>query len=589
MQSRQPAGGIGLALAVGAVLWLALAPVSGARGPRAQGTPAPEVWAEAIQQANVRSGPGLEYPVVGEIVAGTRYATLARHSVARWLQLAYGRGTAWVYEDLVTLTGDVASLPVTGEFPPLASLTPTPLLRATTTEAPAESVPDTTPESVPDQLAATDPPTPSLTPTLDGPTAVTLGEANVRFGPGVEYAPILQVPAGSTFRVLERHALYPWLHIAVPDAPEGHGWIFREIVEITGDLSSTPVTNATQFGFPTLTPTPPTVIVGGAPWDDAPPASGDLAASLGREMNTFLLEEGFAPYTDRLASVFLLDLASGDTFTLVDDVAFSGMSLTKIAVLATYFLRHQGPLSFDEAFLIADTMMCSENITSNQLLALIGEGDEQRGASRVTAFLQSLNLNGSFLLRSYLLNPDDELAPVGSVNTGVDQASARPDLSNQMLPRDLGWLLAGIYQCARDETGLLVERYPSEFTAQECRQMLRAMDANEIGVFIEAGVPAEATVMHKHGWIGDTHGDAAIVIGPDRAYVLVVALYGKDWLEFDLSAPVIGELSRMAWNTLNPSQLVPTVASRVVPDQCDPRQDPVLDALLAPNLPAPGP
>ena len=80
------------------------------------------------------------------------------------------------------------------------------------------------------------------------------------------------------------------------------------------------------------------------------------------------------------------------------------------------------------------------------------------------------------------------------------------------------------------------------------------MDANQIGVFLEAGVPTGTTVIHKHGWINDTHGDAGLVIGPNGAYVFVVALYGRDWLEFDTSSVIIAELARMTWNTLNPTQ-----------------------------------
>ena len=178
---------------------------------------------------------------------------------------------------------------------------------------------------------------------------------------------------------------------------------------------------------------------------------------------------------------------------------------------------------------------------------------------------------------------------VGTIQTGADQTSAQPDQSNQVVPKDLGWLLAGIYQCAQDGSGLLTDRYPGDFDVQKCRRMLYAMDANQINVFLEAGVPASARVIHKHGWIDDTHGDAGIVIGPDTAYVFVAVLYGRDWLEFDTSTQVIAELARMTWNTLEPSQ--PTEATRpgVVPADCDPRSDPVMTSLMSSNLPMPGP
>ena len=262
------------------------------------------------------------------------------------------------------------------------------------------------------------------------------------------------------------------------------------------------------------------------------------------------------------------------------------MSLTKIPILVTYFQYHSGPLSRDEAFLVADTMMCSENLTTNELLAQIGSGDPLRGAQRVTATMQTLGFGGTFILRPYTVLPDEPVVEVGTIRTGADQTRARPDPTNQIVPAELGWLLASVYQCAQGQGGLLLERFPTAFTPQECRQILTAMDANTIGVFLEAGVPGTARVMHKHGWIGDTHGDAGIVFGPESAYVFVAVLYEEDWLEFDDSAPVIGELSRLAWNALNPSAPVEMISEGIVPAECDPRSDPVMALLLAPSLPA---
>lgn len=566
-------------------------PASGAHESYRQGTPVPDVVAEAVGQANLRAGPGLEYPIVGQIVAGTRYGVLARHTLVPWLRLDYppaAPGEAWVYSDLVKVSGSLALVPQVNTFSPIMTPTSEPTLPVTLTPSPTLGITELPPVDAPPTQAETA--APSLTPTLNGPVATTLGEANIRFGPGVEYPSIIKVPAGMSYRILERHSLYPWVHIALSESPTGTGWIFRDVVAISGDLSNVPITSATQFNFPTLTPTPQVVVVNGAPWNSASAAPGTLAVTLGQPMLQYLVSQGFAPYTDHFASVFVMDLQNGDEFTLNDGVAYSGMSLTKIGILAAYFQRLRGPLDQNQAFLVADTMMCSENITTNQLLESIGEGDALRGAQRVTAFLQGLGLTGTFIMRQYVTDPAHPPVGIGTpLRTGADQTSAHPDNYNQVVPKELGWLLAGIYQCAQNETGLLMERYPADFNAQKCRQMLYAMDSNTINVFLEAGVPAGTRVIHKHGWIGDTHGDAGIVIGPHGAYVFVATLYGKDWLEFSQSAPVIGELSRMTWNTFNPDQPVAAVSSGIVPGTCDPKSDPVLSALLSVDLPMIGP
>jgi hypothetical protein len=144
-----------------------------------------------------------------------------------------------------------------------------------------------------------------------------------------------------------------------------------------------------------------------------------------------------------------------------------------------------------------------------------------------------------------------------------------------------------MYQCAKDGTGLLAERYPDDFTVQQCRRMLYAMDANEIGVFLETGVPVGTTVIHKHGWVDDTHGDAGIVIGPDRAYVFVAALYNRGWLEFDMSSPLMSELARMTWNAFYPGAPLEAPTNTRAEAFCDPRSDPVMSALMSDGLPMP--
>ena len=428
-----------------------------------------EVFAEAWGQANLRSGPGVNYPLVGEIVAGTRYRVLARHTRVPWLRLDVPEiPVAWVYQDLVNVQGPLDSVPTVSDFPPLA--TPTATASATSPPTPAPSM--SAPFSPTPKTTTTSPASSPATPTPNGPLAVTLGEANVRFGPDIRYPVIAKVPSGTALRVLELHARFPWVRVAFEESPTGSGWLYRDVVTLEGNLSEVPVTDALEFAYPTLTPTPQTVTVPQLPGDALPAPAGRLAATLGEAMHAYLLQQGFAPYSEQVASVFVLDLQSGDLFALNDNVAYSGMSLTKIPILAAYFQRFHRPQTWEEAFQVADTMMCSENITTNQLLERLGDGDALQGAYRVTAFMQSLGLNGTFITRAYLTQPDAPPSGGTTIMTGADQTLTSPDPYNQIVPRDLGRLLAGIYQCAQDGTGLLVEHYPTDFTPQVCRRML---------------------------------------------------------------------------------------------------------------------
>ena len=249
---------VGMLFAVGMVVGALTVPHSRAYGPAAQQTPGPEVYAEAIGQANLRQGPGLEYPVAGEITSGTRYRVLARHAVYPWLRLEYPAvPEAWVYRDLVTVSGDLSLVPVVDDIPPTATEAP-----PVPADDPLLAPPSPTPAST----------SPTATSTPAGPIVTTLGKANVRYGPGTEYPTIVEAAEGESYRLLEIHALVPWVRIDLPESATGSGWIYREIIEITGDTSQVPVTNVTHYSVPELTPTPQTVVINGAPWQNAPAA-----------------------------------------------------------------------------------------------------------------------------------------------------------------------------------------------------------------------------------------------------------------------------------------------------------------------------
>lgn len=101
---------------------------------------------------------------------------------------------------------------------------------------------------------------------------------------------------------------------------------------------------------------------------------------------------------------------------------------------------------------------------------------------------------------------------------------------------------------------------------------------------IEAGVPADIPVAHKHGWINDTHGDAAYVSTPGGDYILVVMLHNKTWLNYENSFPVIAEISRMTYNAYNPARLLDKTHTQPVPD-CSGVPPEALAVLQASNLP----
>jgi hypothetical protein len=50
----------------------------------------------------------------------------------------------------------------------------------------------------------------------------------------------------------------------------------------------------------------------------------------------------------------------------------------------------------------------------------------------------------------------------------------------------------------------------------------------------------------------------------------------------------MAELSRMTWNAFNPAAPVENVSIGIVPGDCDPRSDAVMNALMSSSLPMVG-
>ncbi len=77
-------------------------------------------------QVNVRSGPGVEYPTVGVLVAGQNVPVLGRSVGGNWVLVSYPGipgSTAWVYSYLIAVKG---TLPVVAPPPtPTPRVTPT--------------------------------------------------------------------------------------------------------------------------------------------------------------------------------------------------------------------------------------------------------------------------------------------------------------------------------------------------------------------------------------------------------------------------------------------------------------------------------
>jgi len=536
------------------------------------------VTAEALNQANLRATYDVEANLVGQIQVGTRYPVVGRSEFYPWLLLGDPQTNdpiGWVFAELVDVRGDANSVPISTAVMGESTLLPSPTL-------PAE--PNTAPTATLELVGVALPSAPVATATSNAAvTGTVLGEINVRYGPGVEYERLGVARAGEVFEVISTHSSLPWLQVRYPASPNGLGWVAAELLEVTGNVTSLPVMSRMNFDLPTLTPTASDIEVSALLGATAVPLSPEFQA-LGEQLWSMILDAGFEPETSTLGALFLMDLRTGEAITYGNDVAFSGMSLAKIAILNATYEQLDTPPDAQEAMEIANMMVCSENSASNRLLARLGDGSEVQGVIAVTDYLRQLGLQNTFMSAPFFI-PGVEAQSAGAPITQVDQIRAQPDPYNQFTVDEMGWLLGSMYQCAYDESGPLLTAFPQNYTPTECRQMIDVMQNNNLNqpLLFSAGVPPEVRAAHKHGWTDDTHGDAGIMFTPGGDYVLVVALHTPVFLNYEDSFPLLTELSRTVYNHYNPdAPIAETRDSFIVPvADCDLLGNPVIENLMS--------
>ena len=300
-------------------------------------------------------------------------------------------------------------------------------------------------------------------------------------------------------------------------------------IETATHLPATPVESPVAETEPTTTATP-------TPF--APPDLAYLAVAFDEVLAEF---EGLASYE-------VIDLQSAASISHNADVAISGTSLVKIPILVEAYRTLDDEPTPAQTRLITETVTLSGNYTANLLLELVaGRPDPFAGAEVVTRSMRRLGLDNSFIAVPYDEEPHPAYMP--TYLTPANQNSelwTNPDPSMQTTVHDLARLLQMIYECSEGR-GQLLDEYAGALTPAECAALLEAMQANKIEALLEEGVPPDVPLAHKHGWVGDTHGDAGIVFAGQWPYVISVSLYRPGWLEWADSTAIIARLSQLAY------------------------------------------
>lgn len=269
------------------------------------------------------------------------------------------------------------------------------------------------------------------------------------------------------------------------------------------------------------------------------------------------------------ASLFVLDLLTGEEINLLGDVAYSAASTIKAPIMIDFYRLLDREPSPDEAWLLANSLLCSNNASSNLIMEIIGGGDGFAGLQSVIDTLQYIGVDNTYISAPFYLGVEGQRlgaipAPATSPNAAYD---TNADPFNQTTAEDMGSLFNLLYDCAEFGSGLAASYPDGQITQSECRQMLELMSANDIERLLQGGLPRQTRISHKNGWIFDTVGDAGVVYSPNgRHYVISIFLWEQaDFQDYEKLWPLVEELSRAAWNFFNPQNTLLASRSNLPP------------------------
>lgn len=271
----------------------------------------------------------------------------------------------------------------------------------------------------------------------------------------------------------------------------------------------------------------------------------------------FLDSEGFIyDGLTTVASVFVLDLLTGEEINILGDVSFSAASTIKAPIMIEYFRQLTADISADEAWLLANSLLCSNNASSNLLMEILGANDIFTGIQSVTDTVQWIGARNTFITAPFFLGVEGQR--LGSISPPLTEPNAAFDTGadpfNQTTAEDMGTIFSLLYDCAEFGSGLAATFAEGLVTQRECQQMLELTSANDLERLLQGGIPSAVRISHKNGWIFDTVGDAGVVYSPNgRHYVISVFLWEEsEFQDYEKLWPLVEEISRAAWNFFNP-------------------------------------
>jgi beta-lactamase class A len=273
------------------------------------------------------------------------------------------------------------------------------------------------------------------------------------------------------------------------------------------------------------------------------------------------LEEDLVEISGRFAGLtgfYVQDLTTGQEIGHSTHVTTSGMSMIKVAVMATAYRAITRPFELEMQDALSDMIAHSINEQSNAVILQVGGGDFQAGMQRVNETLHALGMHQSYIRGPFRTEggPEYELIEVPErppvAVPRAEQIDVLPDTAMQTSLADQALFFEALYHCTLG-TGRLLEAYP-ELSPEDCHEMLDLLQTNPTRTLLGAGFPDEVPMAHKHGFGGGVSTDERMNVGivwPPEGRPFLVGLYqwdDVDWIHWLRVWPMQIEFSTTVYN-----------------------------------------
>lgn len=295
---------------------------------------------------------------------------------------------------------------------------------------------------------------------------------------------------------------------------------------------------------------------GGAAGPAGPTPSGAAAVEPAGNPDMAGLEAAIREVVEAAApaeiGVALYDLGTGARLEIGGDVEMHAASTMKVPVmLEVYRQAESGRLSLDDPVPITNVF---RSIASDSTYELPAESDSEESlyervgsTATVRELVRLMIVRSSNLALNLLIDRvgadrvQRTMAEIGAhemvVRRGVeDLAAYRAGINNSTTAYGLAVVFEAIARCS-------ITRRTS------CDEMMDILSAQEFNEMIPAGLPAEARVAHKTGWITGIRHDGGIVI-PETRPPFVLAILTRGFDDASRADSVGARISRIVWDRL---------------------------------------